>query len=452
MSQTSPAEGPSNRDLRGYMLAQFAFFTAISMMGLLYPWIYTQYLHLPANQVGFAQGISQIPLLLVLFGGATADGRALSSYLARLQLVITIPALLLLTTTAFDAMTYPIVVVAAFTGAVVSAFLMPARDALLAHAAPPGRALTQAVASATAAMFAGQMVGFALGSLASTTGHKILLVAHILILVFAAMVTSRQGLGNAVPVRKVTRSLREVTSDISEGLVVTWRDPRLRTMTMIVASSSIAMNSAFVVGLPLLVRDVYQGSSYGVAALFIAFMLGTTITSIYLSRRKPIESQGRVFMTLFLSSAIMFFGVHFGPPFWVTVLLIFGWGLGAGCGMVLSRSIIQAAAPAPYRARVLSVFQLAQTIGSMIGPFVLGWVIHRYGVLEAMLAVPCWVLLLWALFSATTPVWSFRRQEDPGVPAVEDPLTPAASGPQEYLRSDHQGKKGGISDDTLPGN
>ena len=102
-----------------------------------------------------------------------------------------------------------------------------------------------------------------------------------------------------------------------------------------------------------------QACTVCVAALFIAFMVGTTITSIYLSRRKPIEAQGRVFMTLFLNSAVMFFCIHLGPPFWVTVLLVFGWGLGAGFGMVLTRSIIQASAPAPYRARVLSVFQLA---------------------------------------------------------------------------------------------
>jgi MFS family permease len=450
MSASSPSDEPTNRDLRGYMLAQFAFFAASSMMGLLYPWIYTQHLHLPADRVGIAQSISQIPLLLVLFGGATADGRALSAYLARLQLAFIAPAGLLLVTLIAGVMTFPVVVCAAFGAAVVSAFIMPARDALLTHAAPPGRALTQAVAAATSAMFAGQMVGFALGSLASTTGLKVLLVAHILIIVFAAIVTSRQGLGNSARTRSSARSIREVSADISEGLKVTWRDTRLRTITLIVACSSIAMNSGFVVGLPLLVRDVYKGTSYGVAALFIAFMVGTTITSIYLSRRKPIDAQGRVFMTLFLNSAVMFFGLHLGPPFWVSVLLVFGWGLGAGFGMVLTRSIIQASAPPAYRARVLSVFQLAQTIGSLVGPFVLGWVIHRYGVLDAMLAIPCWVVLLWALFSATTPVWSFRRQEDPGVPAVEDPLTPA--GPQEYLRSDHQGKKGGMSDDTLPGN
>lgn len=449
MSQISSSQGPGNSDLRGYMLAQFMFFAGSSMMGLLYPWIYTQLLHLPANQIGLAQSLSQIPLLLVLFGGATADGRALSSYLARLQMWFIAPAAILLITHIAGVMIFPVVVLAAFAASVISAFIMPARDALLAHAAPPGRALTQAVASATAAMFAGQMFGFALGSLASTVGLKSLLLAHILVLAAAAAITSRQGLGNQGHVPRAMRSLREVTSDISEGLKVTWRDVRLRTITLIVACSSIAMNSAFVVGLPILVRDVYKGTSYGVAALFIAFMVGTTITSIYLSRRTPIEAQGRVFMTLFLNSAIMFLGLHTGPPFWLAVVLVFGWGLGAGFGMVLTRSIIQAAAPATYRARVLSVFQLAQTIGSMIGPFILGWIIHRYGVLDAMLAVPCWVLFLWAVFSFSTPVWSFRRQEDSGAGAVEDPLTPA--GPQEYLRSDHQGKKGGISDETLPG-
>lgn len=118
--------------------------------------------------------------------------------------------------------------------------------------------------------------------------------------------------------------------------------------------------------------------------------------------------------------------------------------------MVLTRSIIQASAPPAMRARVLSVFQLAQTIGGVFGPFILGALIHRAGVLDAMLGVTTWVVFLWAIFSVLTPVWSFRRQE------TQDPVMTDADvafeGPQEYLRSDHQGKKPGISDETFPGN
>jgi MFS family permease len=443
MSQESAA-------LRGYMAAQFGYFAAGSMMGVLYPWMYTQVLHLPDNVYGMAQTIAQIPLLLILFGGAAADGRALSSYLARLQLASTIPAAVLLASTAFNATTFYVVVACAFATSVLGAFIMPARDALLAHAAPNNRALSQAVAAATSAMFAGQLCGFALGSLASIVGLKWLLLFHIVLIVAAAIATSVQKLGNdALIIRDAPRKFTEVLSEIRGGLSVTWSDARLRTITLIVAASSIAMNSAFMVGLPLLVRDVYKGTSLGIAALFIAFMLGTTITSALLSRMKPIERQGRVFMTMFLNSAIMFLGVHFAPPFWGAVLLIFGWGLGAGFGMVLSRSIIQAAAPPAFRARVLSVFQLAQMLGSMIGPFILGAISYRFGILNALLAVPCWVLFLWASFSLLTPVWSFQRQEDHHGP---QPEPDAPLGPQEYLRSDHQGKKGGISDDTLPGN
>jgi MFS family permease len=435
--------------LRGYMAAQFGYFAAGSMMGVLYPWMYTQVLHLPDHVYGIAQTIAQVPLLLILFGGAAADGRALSSYLARLQLASTLPAVILLAMTALHVVSFPVVVACAFITSTLGAFIMPARDALLAHAAPNNRALSQAVAAATAAMFAGQMTGFAIASLASTLGLKWLLLVHIVLIVGAAVLTSRQRLGNDARIERPPRRFSEVLSDIRGGLGVTWSDTRLRTMTMIVAFSSIAMNSAFVVGLPLLVRDIYQGTSLGIAALFIAFMAGTTITSVVLSRIKPIERQGRVFMTLFLNSVLMFIGVHFAPPFWVVVLLIFGWGLGAGCGMVLSRSIIQAAAPPLFRARVLSVFQLAQMGGSVVGPFILGAISQRFGILNAMLAVSCWTLFLWAMFSLLTPVWSFQRQEDHHG-ASSDPELPA--GPQEYLRSDHQGKKGGISDDTLPGN
>ena len=364
---------------------------------------------------------AQVPMLLILFGGATADGQHLPSYLARLQLMLTVPALALAAATASGALTFEIAVLCGVVTSIIGAFVLPARDSLIADVTPPGTAITLMVAAATSAMFAGQMTGFAIAAAASYTGLLPLLFIQIVLLAGSAILTSRvaphAGPSRADTRAKPRRSIGQLLKDIREGLTIVAAHERLRTLTLLVSLASLANNAAFIVGLPLLVRDVYRGGSLEQAILFVAFMVGTTLSTGYLSRRKPIDQQGRTMMILFLNGAIVFACIHLGPPFWVTALLILSWGLTAGVGMVMSRSMIQAAAPPLVRGRVLSVFQMAQMLGSPIGALLLGLIIHALGILNALLVVPIWIVLLWGGFSLFTPIWRFHRLEEHANPA-----------------------------------
>ena len=56
-------------------------------MSVVFPWIIVHELHETQARVGIAQAIASLPMmLLILVGGAAADGRDLRGYLARLQL------------------------------------------------------------------------------------------------------------------------------------------------------------------------------------------------------------------------------------------------------------------------------------------------------------------------------------------------------------------------------
>ncbi|HAH11833.1 MAG TPA: hypothetical protein DCL48_17190, partial [Alphaproteobacteria bacterium] len=259
---------------RVFFAGQWCHFAGASMMGVLFPWILAQKLNLGADLVGLGQMLVQVPMLLILFGGATADGQHLPSYLARLQLMLTVPALALAAATASGALTFEIAVLCGVVTSIIGAFVLPARDSLIADVTPPGTAITLMVAAATSAMFAGQMTGFAIAAAASYTGLLPLLFIQIVLLAGSAILTSRvaphAGPSRADTRAKPRRSIGQLLKDIREGLTIVAAHERLRTLTLLVSLASLANNAAFIVGLPLLVRDVYRGGSLEQAILFVA--------------------------------------------------------------------------------------------------------------------------------------------------------------------------------------
>ncbi len=65
----------SDRALRPYLGSLAAHFAAGGMMGVVFPWLIVHELHESQAWVGVAQATASVPMMvLVLFGGAAADG------------------------------------------------------------------------------------------------------------------------------------------------------------------------------------------------------------------------------------------------------------------------------------------------------------------------------------------------------------------------------------------
>ncbi len=395
-----------------YLLAQSLHFMAGGMMNVVFAWLIVHELHEKQAWVGVAQFFATLPMLfLILIGGAAADGRHLPAYLGRLQMMAAFIPITLAFVVATGQLTFFTATAVLTIGSIVSAFIMPARDALLSYVTHSPSELARTAAMAVSATFAGQLIGTAIAASASTVGAVPLLALQALLMVATAVLTSRVPLVNPhafkdhVPVK-----LSRLFHEMADGLRIVAADKRLLTIILYLAIPGPLFNGMFLVGLPLIVRDVYDGESAMLSGLIGAFLLGLSLSSLAMAQRKPVERQGRLMMILSLNNVIVFTLAWFGPPFWAFVLLIFFWGVGAGAGMALNRGMVQAAAPPIYRARVLSVLQLTQVAGGPPGALLYGLMAQAFGILNTLLMIPIVMIVLWLSFRFLTDLWNFRRE------------------------------------------
>jgi MFS family permease len=396
-----------------YLLAQALHFMAGGMMGVVFAWLIVHELHESQARVGVAQFFATLPMLfLILVGGAAADGRHLPAYLGRLQLTAAFIPITLAFVVATGHLTFVTATAVLTIGAILSAFIMPARDALLSYVTHSPGELGRTAAMAVSATFAGQLIGTAIAASASTVGAVPLLTLQAALMATTGVLTARVPLVNPhafkdhTPV-KVSRLLHEVT----DGLKIVAADKRLRTIILYLAIPGPLFNGMFLVGIPLIVRDVYNGESAMLSGLMAAFLGGLSLSSLAMAQLKPVERQGRMMMMLSLNNVVVFTLAYFGPPFWAFVILIFLWGASAGAGMALNRGMVQAAAPPVYRARVLSVLQLTQVAGGPPGALLYGFMAQAFGILNTLIMIPVVTIVLWLSFRLFTDLWSFRREE-----------------------------------------
>jgi MFS family permease len=399
--------------LRRYMVAQGSYFAAAGLASVIYPWLLTHDLHEEEALVGLAQALGAVPtMLLVLAGGAAADGRDLRQYVAQLQLVAALAPIALGMAVAAHVLSLPIAIAYGVLWGTIAAFVMPARDALLFYVAPTDLGLSRTIALATSATFAGQLIGILIGGLASTTGVVALLSVQSALLAIAAIATARLRLAREHETTTRGRpQLRLIWPQIKQGVAIVWAHERLRTVILLIVLGSPVFNGVFLVGFPLLNRTYYGNGSATLAGMPLMFMIGVTISSLTLSRLKPIARQGRAFMFAYTNNFVVFTAMQFNLPYPVLLAVILWWGLGAGIGATMSRSLVQAATPEAARSRVLSIFQFGQVWGGPLGAIVIGFCAQSFGILNALLVPLVVAGSLWIGFRFFTRLWTYEREE-----------------------------------------
>lgn len=382
-------------------------------MAVVFPWLIVHELHESQVYVGFAQALVNLPfLLLILVAGVVTDGRDLRQFLPRIQLIMAMFPILLAMIIALDGLSFASATALMFTFGIFGSFATPARDAMLSHVTPHSLGLARASALAVAATFGGQVLGTIAAASASTIGAVPLLACQSALLVFSAMLTSRLVIISPFTIKSTTSAtLSRLLFELRDGLSIVWKNDRLRTIILYLFVGAPLFNGMFLVGIPLMVRDVFQGSSVMLSVLITAFLLGLTISSFVFSRFPPVERPGKLLMQLSANNVLVFTLAHFSPSFYYFAALMFGWGLTSGIAMSLTRGMIQIAAPHAYRARVMSILQFSQMAGGPIGALLFGFIAQAIGILNAVLVIPVSVVIVWVVFRMMTPLWHFQRED-----------------------------------------
>ncbi|MGH7400725.1 MAG: MFS transporter, partial [Candidatus Rokuibacteriota bacterium] len=155
---------------------------------------------------------------------------------------------------------------------------------------------------------------------------------------------------------------------------------------------------AFLVAMPLIVRDGYRGGSAELSLVSLAFWGGTIGSTLVQIRLGAMRRPGRAIVLAVGLGAGVLAAMAWPSPFPTLVALCLVWGLGAGVVIIQARTVVQSAAPETHRARILSLFQLGLMGGAPVGALLIGYLAALTGPRDAVVyPAACMVLVLLGL-------------------------------------------------------
>jgi MFS family permease len=400
---------PALRAFPWYLAGTGSWFASSGMQTIVFPWLVTVVLHEPAARVGIAQMSLMAPaIFLMLLGGAVADRADCRRLLVRGHLVAAVPPVLLGAAIAGGWLAYGGLIAYALAVGAAGAFVMPARDAMLTRVA--GSGLGRAVAVMTATQFAAQLVGIALGGSAGAIGAPALLFLQAAVLGFGSLAALR--LPAAPPMAGASERSR--LAAMRDGLRAAAESPILAPVLIANLAVGVLYVGAFLVILPLIVRDVYGGSSGQLSLVSLGFWGGTIGSTLVQIRLGALRRPGRaIVVALFLGAAVLAAMAWPGPfPAFVALCLV--WGLGAGVVMTQARTLVQAAAAETHRARILALFQLGLMGGAPVGAVLIGYLAALAGPRGAAVYPAACMLLVLAGLLLRSRLWQQGEAREAG--------------------------------------
>jgi MFS family permease len=393
-------------DLKWYLSSTAFFLVPGGIQAVLFPWLIAVYLMESATRVGIAQMAGPLPMLfLILFGGWLGDRVDQRRLSVVLLYCMAIPPILLSILFYMDLVVYEILIGWVLIGGAFGAFAQPARDAMLNRVA--GDNIQQIVTLVIGVQFGIQILGFAIGSSADVVGPIIILLAQSAFMVIAALTTAQLPL---MPVTEDKVTHASPIADIKAGLKLAWESETIRPAVLYIFGIGLFFAAAYMVILPLMIRDLYGGGARGIAGAYAANMLGTCTMIFFLMRRGGVDRPGRTLILTGVLSSLIVSLLYFEMPQWLFYVVIYFWGMCGGLGMTLSRAIVQEASPSTHLARLMSVFSLGIMAGMPIGSLGIGICIEYIGVRNAVLIPGAGMLAMLLYLYLGTSLYEIRRQ------------------------------------------
>ncbi|HEB28188.1 MAG TPA: MFS transporter [Porticoccus sp.] len=369
---------------------------------VLFPWLLVGVLGESAERVGYAQMALMLPqLLFILLGGVFSDKRSLGLYLFRLYMLYSIPCLILLVSVWQGWLSYELMLLFGICFGCITAFVQPARETLLSRVA--NTQLQQAVAKASFIQFSAQSVGIILAGYLDDVGLLILIALQITLLVTSGYLLRRCL--DVVPDEPKQRN-RSTWKDMLSGLELVRQDTRLLQLMMVVAATGFLGFGLYLVAMPILTREVYHQGAAFFAWIQFSFMFGVILSNVFIIRFVGRFTQpGRMLLISLLIRGGLLVGIAMHPPSWLLFLLVLLWGAASGVAMMLGRSMTHEASPQAYRARVVSVYQLALFGAAPIGAWVSGHTMGAIGVLPAIGVLGVLTILVGVVAMLFSDLW-----------------------------------------------
>jgi MFS family permease len=392
------------------LVAISTWYAAFGLQSVVFAWLVTMLLREPAERVGLAQMTILLPgMLLILLAGAIADRVGLRRQALWSQLFAALTPLLLIYFLYHQALSFAVMICYALLMGLAQAFLTPARDGLLNHVA--GDNVQRMVVLASLCQFGFQIIGYSLAGFADTVGPIYILSFQSLLLLmgcWALVALKEVGAPTVAGDNKVS-----VLKDLREGAAAVMSNRLLRAVMVQNVAMGIFFMGSFIVAFPLVLREVFNGSSADLASLNAFNSLGLVLTIAMLLRIGHIARAGRaLILAQFIGSIVLLFSGLVEQQA-VFIFTIFLWGVCGGMAMPMSRTIMQQTAPPALRARVMSFYSFSFMGAGPIGALWAGYMADLFGPQLAIVISSMAMASLVLLMAFISPLWRTTMAQSP---------------------------------------
>lgn len=412
LSQTNSAEIESAPVELQRSLNRFRFYLsgigagagAMGLQVVIFPWLLVGVLNESADRVGLAQSLVMLPsLLLIVLGGAISDRLHLGNHLFRLFMLYTIPLGMLLWANLSGNLDYSLLIIFALSYGSLTAFVQPARESLMTQVYVSS--LQQSVAKSTFIQFAVQSLGVLAAGLFDLVGLSTLLCLQMLMFVGAGFLFRRSQPGNEGLQNQGSREKLGIVS----GFIEVWRHPRLRALMSVVGATGFLGFGAYLVAMPLMTREIYQGGAGFFAGLQFSFTFGVLFANLLFIRWGGVlDNPGRVLIVSLFFRGLILILIALHLPAWILFPSVALWGMCTGMSITLGRVLTHTEASTSRRARVISIYQLSFFGTAPIGAWLAGELISGLGVLVTLLILGVCTVLA-SMLGVFSELWQAPR-------------------------------------------
>jgi MFS family permease len=411
------AAAATDSQFRWYLAGAGSWFVAFGIQAVMFAYLVTTVLQMPANLIGLAQAsLTLVSTVLLLVGGMVADRIDTRRLLIICHAVAMVPALALAVIVYAGLLQYEWLIVYGLAMSTITAFVLPAREAMMGDVTGPS-GIQKAVTTTVGVTFLAQIAGMLVARFAAVTG-----AAPIIMLQVAAQLFGAFSSGQLKPSTRHADHAQanggSAIARIAGGMNEVTKSYALLPITILTLAIGVLFIGAFLVILPVLLREEFGGNVQQFSTMQVCFWGGSIISSLGISRLGTITHRGRFIVAALTSGIIILTLMSIKAPLIVLYALVFIWGIGAGITISMSRTIVQEHAPPAHRARVLSIYQLGFTGGMSIGALAIGFVVEALGARLATL-IPAGVMaVVLTTLLLRTRLWSITAlKHDMGKPA-----------------------------------
>ena len=392
-----------------YFIATGSWYLSYGMQSVVFAWLVTIILNETPDKVGLAQMAYLLPgTIFILIGGSIADQFGGRKIALIAQCAAASMAAGLALSMALTSFTYDKFLVFAVCMGCSQAILTPARDGLLPLVADGQIQLR--VVQASTIQFGIQMIGFVFASMADAVGAVMMLAVQSIVLSVGAVAYFFLEVPLVKSARTQARMLNQLRASIIEGFRSVIASPGMRMVVLQNCAMGIFFMGSYIVTVPLLIREVYNGSSTELSLINAANSLGLFLTIVVLLRVGDIKRQGRALLIAQGFGALVLSLAAIQVSFITLMGILFVWGMCGGMAMTMARTIMQEQSDEHQRGRMMGFYAFSFMGSGPIGALLSGYLVAWFGPSTSLAIASLCMFVVVVLVGTQSNLWHLSHK------------------------------------------